>query len=95
MSLTVKELFRIFWVVGKAPFPPTAARMECCPINTNARYVLWLLDFLAKRGVDTQALVQKHRLTGLLDGVDVAISSTPHRALLSDVLRTPVTLDLG
>lgn len=57
--------------------------------------MVWLLDFLAERGVDTQSLVQAHRLTGLLEGLEVSISGAIHRALLSDALRITGNNGLG
>lgn len=68
------------------------------PINTDARYVLWLFDFLADRGVDTNALAEKHELSNLED-LNGSIKGSKHRALLLDALfltdNPGLGLDLG
>lgn len=68
--------------------------MGCFAINTDVRYVLWLLDFLSERGCDTESLIKTHQLNNL-DQLDVPISSAAHRALLSDALRMTGNTGLG
>lgn len=63
-------------------------------MNTDARYVIWLLDFLSRNGVDTQALCQRHNLTEL-ENLDASISSETHRALLADALTLTGDTGLG
>lgn len=54
-------------------------------MNTDARYIIWLLDFLSSKGVDVQALCARHQLPDL-ESLDVSISSATHRDLLADAL---------
>ena len=63
-------------------------------INTDARYIAWLLDFLADEGVDTHQLAQTHRLANF-DRPEAAISGQVHRALLADALHLTGDSGLG
>ncbi|MCW8193170.1 AraC family transcriptional regulator [Proteobacteria bacterium 005FR1] len=63
-------------------------------MNTDARYIIWLLDFLSSRGIDTQATREVHRLVDL-ERLDTSISSTTHRALLSEALHRTGDTGLG
>lgn len=63
-------------------------------MNTDARYIIWLLDFLKSMGVDTQALCTVHQLSDLAT-LDASISSATHRALLADALRLTGDSGLG
>lgn len=67
-------------------------------INTDARYVLWLLDFLAKEGCDIESLIAKHQLFNL-EKQATPITTETHRALLLDAQRmtgnSGLGLDLG
>ncbi len=63
-------------------------------MNTDARYIIWLLDFLRQRGVDTEALCSVHQLSDL-QSLDVSISSTTHRSLLADAVRLTGDTGLG
>lgn len=63
-------------------------------MNTDARYIIWLLDFLQSRGVDTQALCLAHQLSDLAS-LDASISSATHRALLIEALRLTGDSGLG
>ncbi|MCL5041283.1 MAG: AraC family transcriptional regulator [Gammaproteobacteria bacterium] len=54
-------------------------------MNTDTRYIIWLLDFLAEKGVDTEKIRAHHQLAGL-EIADNSISSETHRALLRDAI---------
>ncbi len=64
------------------------------PINTDTRYIIWLLDFLARKGIDTESLSRTHQLTDL-ERLDISISGATHRALLSDALHLTGESGLG
>lgn len=63
-------------------------------MNTDARYIIWLLDFLSGKGVDTQALSAAHNLNQLTS-LEASISNVTHRALLADALRLTGDTGLG
>lgn len=63
-------------------------------MNTDARYIVWLLDFLSSKGVNTHILADTYSLSDL-KCLDSSISSATHRALLSDALRLTGDTGLG
>ncbi|MBV0932663.1 AraC family transcriptional regulator [Marinobacterium weihaiense] len=63
-------------------------------MNTDARYIIWLLDFLAGQGVDTRALCAAHDLKDL-ESLDTSISQATHRALLGEALQLTDDSGLG
>lgn len=63
-------------------------------MNTDARYIFWLLDFLAHQGVDTDALRSAHGLDDL-KSMDMPVSSRTHTALLLDAMEKTGEPGLG
>jgi len=63
-------------------------------MNTDVRYMIWLLDYLSGLGVDTSALCVKYQLTDL-GNIDGSISSATHRAILEDALYLTGDTGLG
>lgn len=65
-------------------------------INTDPRYIVWLLDFLQSQGIDSAQLARRHRLdpARLLDA-DATVSTERHRALLLDALQLSGNSGLG
>lgn len=65
-------------------------------INTDARYMVWLLDYLSSRGLDAQALAQRHHINAdQLHQSTGRISEEQHRGLLLDALHESHDSGLG
>ncbi|MCC6075419.1 AraC family transcriptional regulator [Pseudomonas sp. GCM10022188] len=79
-----------------APGHPAKADHPEAPINTDSRYIVWLLDFLQGQGIDSAQLARRHRLDGkALLQPDTLISAELHRALLLDALQLSGNGGLG
>ena len=65
-------------------------------INTDARYIIWLLDFLSSLGMDIEAIAANNGIdrTALQDP-SALVSATQHRGLLTDAQRYYRGTDLG
>ncbi|HEY6611519.1 MAG TPA: AraC family transcriptional regulator, partial [Pseudomonas sp.] len=76
-------------------FAPTDHHREAA-INTDSRYIVWLLDFLQSRGFDSAQLARRHRLDpARLLNADAVISAELHRQLLLDALQLSGNGGLG
>lgn len=65
-------------------------------INTDARYILWLLDFLSSLGMDIDTIAAKNGISySALQDPNALVSSEQHRGLLRDAQRCYKGTDLG
>lgn len=65
-------------------------------IHTDARYILWLLDFLNNIGMDAIALASQNGIVDIeLQGPNAVISANQHKGLLLDAQRSYQGSDLG
>lgn len=65
-------------------------------INTDARYILWLLDFLSSLGMDIETIIAKNGISHCaLQDPNALVSAKQHRGLLSDAQRCYKGSDLG
>lgn len=63
-------------------------------MRTDARYIIWLMDFLASKGVDTNSLFASYKLNQL-SSLDTSISNLTHRQLLTDAILLTKDSGLG
>lgn len=65
-------------------------------INTDARYIVWLLDFLAARGLDAESIARKHGLSPVdLLNPELPVSAVQHRGILASALKASGDTGLG
>lgn len=65
-------------------------------INTDARYILWLLDFLSSLGMDVDSITAKNGINySALQDPNALVSAKQHRGLLRDAQRSYKGSDLG
>lgn len=63
-------------------------------MNTDVRYMIWLLDYLSALGLDTQGLCARYPLNDL-DNPDSAVSAASHKAILAEALQATGDTALG
>ncbi|WP_200821185.1 AraC family transcriptional regulator [Oceanicoccus sp. KOV_DT_Chl] len=65
-------------------------------INTDPRYIIWLLDFLSSLGMDINTIAANHGVNlNALQDPNAVVSAEQHRGLLSDARQCYQGTDLG